>query len=121
MVEVLVDQVRVSLQEVGVQRLHDEADGVSIQLGAQELRKHFRGCGGQQVSAGRCVSAAASCIQSLAEFVGVGRLEVDANVLSSAAALCVSYGCCFLVTVNLMGNMNRMIKVEERGPRPESN
>lgn len=87
MVEVLVDQVGVFLQEVGVQRLHDEADVVSIQLGAKELGKHLRGRGGQQVSAGRCVSAAASCVQSLAEPVSVGGLEVDGDVLSPAAAL----------------------------------
>lgn len=87
MVEVSVDQVGVFLQEVRVQRLHDEADGVAIQLGAQELGKHLRVCGGQEVSAGRCVSAAASHVQSLAELVGVGGLEVDGDVLSSAAAL----------------------------------
>lgn len=87
MVEVLVDQVGIFLQEVGVQRLHHEADGVSIQLGAQELGKHFRSRGGQQISAGSCVSAAASCIQSLAKLIGVGRLEVDGDVFSSAAAL----------------------------------
>lgn len=84
--EVLVNQVGIFLQEVGVQRLHDEADGVSVQLRAQVLWKLVRGCGGQQVGAGRCVTATASCIQSLAELVGVGRLEVDGDVLSSAAA-----------------------------------
>lgn len=101
MVEVSVDQVGVFLQEVGVQRLHDEADGVSVQLGAQELGKHLRGCGGQQASAGRCVSAAASCVQSLAEAVGVGRLQVDADVLPSAGALCLGNGRRFLVAINL--------------------
>lgn len=80
-----VDQVGVLLQKVGVQCLHQEADGVSIQLGAQELGKHLRSGGGQQVSADRCVSAAASCIQSLAELIGVGRLEVDLEIFSAAA------------------------------------
>lgn len=87
MVEVLVDQVGIFLQEVGVECLHHEADGVSIQLGAQELGKHLWSRGGQQVSADRCVSAAASCIQSLAKLVGVGQLGVDGDVFSSAAAL----------------------------------
>lgn len=71
MVEVLVDQVGVFLQEVKVQHLHNKADAFSIQLSAQELRKHLWACGGQQVSAGCCVSAAVSCIQSLAKLVSV--------------------------------------------------
>ena len=83
----LVDQVGVFLQEVVVQRLYDEADVVSIQMGTQEFGKHLRGCGGQQVSAGCRVSAAASRVQSLAKLAGVGRLEVDDDVLSSATAL----------------------------------
>lgn len=87
MVEVLVDQVGVFFQEVGVQRLHDEADGVSIQLGTQELGKHLRGRGGQQLSAGCRVPAAASCVQSLAELVGVCWPDVDGDVLSSVTAL----------------------------------
>lgn len=86
MIEVLIDQVGVFLQ-VGVQPLHDEADGVSVQLGAQELGKHLRGCGGQQVSTGTCVSTAASCVQSLAKLIGIGGLEVDGDVRSSAAGL----------------------------------
>lgn len=101
MAEVLVDQVGVFLQEVGVQRLHDEADGVPIQLAAQVLWEHLRGGGGQQVSAGRRVPTAARCVQSLAELVHVGRVEVDVDVVSSAAALVVGNGCCFLVAFNL--------------------
>lgn len=77
MVEVFVDQVRIFLQEMGVQSLHHKAHGASVQLGAQELRKHLRSCGGQQISAGFCVSAAASCIQSMAKLIGIGWLEVD--------------------------------------------
>lgn len=61
MVEVLVDQVGVFVQEVGVQRLHDEDDGLCVQLGAQKLRELLRSGGGQQISAGCRVSAGASC------------------------------------------------------------
>lgn len=46
MVEVLVHQVWVSLQEMGVQRLHHEADGLSIQLGAHKLGEHLWSGGG---------------------------------------------------------------------------
>lgn len=60
-VEVLVDQVWVFVQEVGVQCLHDEDDGLCIQLGAQKLRELLRSGGGQQIGAGCCVSAGASC------------------------------------------------------------
>lgn len=87
MAEVLVDQVGVLLQEVGVQRLHQEADGASVQLGAQELRELLWTRGGQQLGAGRHVSAAAGCAQSLAELVGVGRRQVDGDVFTPAAAL----------------------------------
>lgn len=58
-VEVLVDQVGVFVQQVGVQRLHDEDDGLCVHLRAQELWKRLWGGGGQQVSASRCVSAGA--------------------------------------------------------------
>ena len=104
MIEVLIDQVGVFLQ-VGVQPLHDEADGVSVQLGAQELGKHLRGCGGQQVSTGTCVSTAASCVQSLAKLIGIGGLEVDGDVRSSAAGLWARNGWRFLVTLNLRKKM----------------
>lgn len=87
MVEMLVDQVGVFLHEVGVKCLHHEADSVSIQLGAQELREHLRSCGGQQVRTGCCVPAAAGCVQSLAKLICVGWLEVDRDVLPSAGAL----------------------------------
>lgn len=87
MVEMLVDQIWVFLHEVGVKCLHHEADSVSVQLGAQELREHLRSCGGQQVRAGCCFPAAAGCVQSLAKLICVGRLEVDRDVLPSAAAL----------------------------------
>ena len=111
MIEVLIDQVGVFLQ-VGVEPLHDEADGVSIQLGAQELGKHLRGCGGQQVSAGTCVPTAASCVQSLAELVGIGRLEVDGDVRSSAAALWARNGWCFLITFNLTKKMGMEVNLQ---------
>lgn len=101
MVEVLVHQAGVSFQEVGVQRLHDEADGVSIQLGTKELGERLRGRGGQQVGAGRRVSAAASRVQSLAKLVGVGRPEVDGGGLSSVAGPRDGHARCFLVSVNL--------------------
>lgn len=61
MVEVLVDQVWVFVQEVGVQCLHYEDDGLCVQLGGQKLRELLRSGGGQQIGAGRCVSAGASC------------------------------------------------------------
>lgn len=61
MVEVLVDQVGVFVQEVGVQCLHYEDDGLCVQLGAQKLWELLRSGGGQQISAGCCVSAGASC------------------------------------------------------------
>lgn len=61
MVEVLVDQVWVFVQEVGVQCLHYEDDGLRVQLGAQKLRELLRSGGGQQIGAGCCVSAGASC------------------------------------------------------------
>lgn len=60
MVEVFVDLVGVFLQEVGVQCLHDETERVSVQLSAEELWKHLWSCGGQQLSAGHHVPAAAS-------------------------------------------------------------
>lgn len=92
MVEVFVDQVGVFLQEVGVQHLHDETDGVSVQLSAQELWKPLWSCGSQQLGAGCHVPATARYVQSLAELVGVARLEVDGGALSSAAALWVRNG-----------------------------
>lgn len=55
----LVDQVGVFVQQVGVQRLHDEDDGLCVQLGAQKLGERLRVGGGQQIGASRCVPAGA--------------------------------------------------------------
>lgn len=99
MVQMLVNQAGVFLQQVGVQHLHDETDSVSVQLRAQVLWKQVRGCGGQQVSAGCCVSTTASCVQGLPEFIGVGWLEVNGDILSSEALFRNS--CCFIITFNL--------------------
>lgn len=100
-VEVLVDQVGVFVQEVGVQRLHDEDDGWCVQLRAEELGKRLWSGAGQQVGASRCVSAGAGCRQSLAKLVGVSGMEVDADVVFFAAALRIGHAGRFLVIFNL--------------------
>lgn len=83
---------------MGVERLHHEADGVSVQLVAKELRKTLRCGGGQQFSAGGCVFAAAGCVQSLTKFKGAGGMEVDGEVFSCTAARCVgNIGHIFLI------------------------
>lgn len=71
MVEMLVDQVRFFLQKVGVQDLHNEAEGQSIQLGAQVLWKILWSREGQEVSTNRCASTRVSCVQRLTKLVAV--------------------------------------------------
>lgn len=61
-VEVLINQVGVFVQQASVQHLHDEADGLSIQVGAEELGKHLGVSRRQQVSTGCHVSHAAGCV-----------------------------------------------------------
>lgn len=100
-VEVLVDQVGVFVQEVGVQRLHYEDDGLCVQLRAQKLGKRLWSGGGQQISASRCVSAGAGCWQSLAKLVGISGMEVDADVVFFAAALRIRNAGRFLIVFNL--------------------
>lgn len=101
MAEVLVDQVGVFVQEVGVQRLHYEDDGLCVQLRAQQLGKRLWSGGGQQIRAGCCVPAGARCRQSLAELRAVSGMEVDADVILLAAAVGVGNAGRFLVIFNL--------------------
>lgn len=100
-VEVLVDQVGVFVQQVGVQRLHDEDDGLCVQLRAQELGKCLWSGGGQQVGASRCVPAGAGRRQSLAKLVGISGVEVDAELVFFAAAVRIGNAGRFLVVFNL--------------------
>lgn len=99
--EVLVDQVGVFVQQVGVQRLHDEDDGLCVQLRAQKLGECLWVGGGQQIGASRCVPAGAGGRQSLAKLVGVSWMEVDAGVVVFAAAIRIETAGRFLTVLNL--------------------